>query len=251
MFWIVLIICCFYIWGIFKIIGGIIDFIHSLSSSEDFRLAFIYPSLVYGFIMVIFLYGFLISCELLIFIGVFLFIGICLWIYIVNRRKYKVKYEKINNLSEMEDSIDNGLSYIRCCNYVIEYVDEFEFRKRERALKKYNMLAYKKLIFEYYPNFRKGNFTGTIVRQNKIEGIDEYELMLPTDSMFAKVYGDILLHYTVYYNKCIVMLKTITPDDILNKGLREEFATYKGVPISKSHGDSDIFKIDLLNMLKK
>ena len=250
MFWIVLIICCFYIWGIFKIIGGIIDFIHSLSNSEDLRLAFI-PFLVFGFIVVIFLYGVFISCELMMLIGVFLFIGVCIWFYIVNRRKYKVKYEKINNLSEIEDSIDNSLSYIRCCNYVIEYADEFEFRKRERALKKYNMLAYKKLLFDYYPNFREGKFIGTIVKQNKIEGIDEYELMLPTDSMFAKVYGDILLHYTVYYNKGIIMLKTITPDDILNKGLREELTTYKGVPISKSHAEKDMFKISLLNMLEK
>ena len=33
--------------------------------------------------------------------------------------------------------------------YVLEYVNEDEYRKLERSLKKYNMLAYKKLIFEY------------------------------------------------------------------------------------------------------
>lgn len=31
--------------------------------------------------------------------------------------------------------------------YVLEYVNENEYRKLERSLKKYNMLAYKKLIF--------------------------------------------------------------------------------------------------------
>ena len=248
---IVLIICCCYIWGIFKIMGGIIDFIHSLSSREDFRLAFI-PFLVFGFIGVIFLFGVFISCELIMFIGVFLFISFCIWCYIVNRRKYEVKYKEINNLSEMEDSIDNGLSYIRCCNYVIEYADESEFRKRERALKKYNMLAYKKLIFDYYPNFREGKFTGIIVNQNKIEGYDEYELKLPTDNVFARVYGDIVVNYIVYYNQRIVMLKTIMPEDILNEdGGIKELSTYKGVPVSKSHAEKDMFKIDLLNMLEK
>ena len=34
-------------------------------------------------------------------------------------------------------------------NYVLEYLNENEFRKKERAIKKYNMLAYKKLLFEY------------------------------------------------------------------------------------------------------
>ena len=33
--------------------------------------------------------------------------------------------------------------------YIIEYVNENEFRKKERSVKKDNMLAYKKLIFEY------------------------------------------------------------------------------------------------------
>ena len=32
-------------------------------------------------------------------------------------------------------------------SYVIEFLNENEFRKKERAVKKYNMLAYKKLIF--------------------------------------------------------------------------------------------------------
>ena len=30
-------------------------------------------------------------------------------------------------------------------NYVIEYLNENEFRKKERSVRKYNMLAYKRL----------------------------------------------------------------------------------------------------------
>ena len=34
--------------------------------------------------------------------------------------------------------------------YVIEYLNENEFRKKERSVKKYNMLAYKKLVFDFF-----------------------------------------------------------------------------------------------------
>ena len=33
--------------------------------------------------------------------------------------------------------------------FILDYINENEFRKLERSLKKYNMLAYKKLNFEY------------------------------------------------------------------------------------------------------
>lgn len=136
-------------------------------------------------------------------------------------------------------------------SYVIEYLNENEFRKKERAVKKYNMLAYKKLIFEFYPDFREGKFDGVIVSKNAQDGITKYELKLPTDAMFSKVYKDIVLHYSVYENQKIVMLNTITPEDILTEGHQKELETYKGVPISKSHADKDMFKINLLNMIGK
>ena len=34
-------------------------------------------------------------------------------------------------------------------SYIFEYLNENEFRKLERSVKKYNMLAYKKLVFEF------------------------------------------------------------------------------------------------------
>ena len=46
--------------------------------------------------------------------------------------------------------------------YIFDYVNENEFRKLERSIKKYNMLAYKKLYFEYYPALKEGNFLGTM-----------------------------------------------------------------------------------------
>ena len=134
--------------------------------------------------------------------------------------------------------------------YIIEYLDENEFRKRERALKKYNMLAYKKFVFEYCPKFREGTFLGELVSTNKEQGTKKYELKLPTDDMFVKVHGDIILHYMVYENNNIVMLNTITPESILSEGHRSELTTYKGVVVSKENQEKDMFKINLLNMLQ-
>ena len=136
-------------------------------------------------------------------------------------------------------------------SYIIEYLSENEFRKKERAIKKYNMLAYKKLIFDYYPSLREDKFIGVMVSNNVNEGTSRYELKLPTDQMFNKVHGDILLHYTVYHNQRIVILDNLTPDDILTEGHQKELTTYKGVMVSKSNASKDIFKINLLNMLEK
>lgn len=135
--------------------------------------------------------------------------------------------------------------------YLFDYINENEFKKLERSLKKYNMLAYKKLYFEYYPALKEGNFLGKLVSTNSAQGTRTYELKLPTDIMFSKVHGDIKLHYLVYENNKIVMLDKITPKDILSEGHQSELVTYKGVMVSKEHSEKDMFKINLLNMIQK
>ena len=136
-------------------------------------------------------------------------------------------------------------------SYVFDYVNENEFHKLERSLKKYNMLAYKKLYFEYYPKIKEGTFLGELIGTNKNSGTKTYELKLPTDTLFAKVHDYIKLHYIVYEKEHIVMLDKITPEDILSEGHQSELVTYKGVMVSKEHSDKDIFKINLLNMIDK
>ena len=135
--------------------------------------------------------------------------------------------------------------------YIFEYLNENDFRKKERTVRKYNMLAYKKLTFDYYPEIRNGNFLGELVSVNKKEKTKSYELKLPTDSLFAKVHGEIRVHYTVYEDKKIILLTNITPEGILDEGHRAELSTYKGVMISKSNPEKDMFKVNLLNMLQK
>ena len=135
--------------------------------------------------------------------------------------------------------------------FLFEYINENEFRKLERAVKKYNMLAYKKLMFEYYPSLKEGNFLGDIVSTNSENNSISYELALPTDHLFAKVHGVMKLHYIVYPNSKIVMLDKLTPLEILTEGHQSELVTYKGIMVSKEHADKDMFKINLLNMLNK
>jgi len=136
-------------------------------------------------------------------------------------------------------------------SYVFEYVDEIKFKKLERTLKKYNMLAYKKLYFEFYPAIKEGNFLGELVLTDEEKQMVKYELKLPTDNMFVKVHGIIKLHYFVYLQNKVVMLDTLTPEDILNEGHQSELDTYKGVMVSKQHSEKDLFKINLLNMIQK
>ena len=122
-------------------------------------------------------------------------------------------------------------------SYIFDYVNENEFRKLERSIKKYNMLAYKKLYFEYYPALKEGNFLGKVISTNEEKGMYTYELKLPTDAMFSKVHGDIKLYYIVYKNDNIVMLDKFEPIDILSEGHASELVTYKGVMVSKEHAE--------------
>ena len=136
-------------------------------------------------------------------------------------------------------------------SYIFEYLDENDFRKKERSVRKYNMLAYKKLTFEYYPELRRGNFLGEIVKEDSKSKTVSYELKLPTDELFIKVHGEIRLHYTIYTDKKIILLTNITPEGILDEGHRAELKAYKGVMISKTDPERDMFKINLLNTLGK
>ena len=134
--------------------------------------------------------------------------------------------------------------------YLLDYLDENNFKKLERSLKKYNMMAYKKLMFDFYPSLRKGEFLGELVAINKHEQTETYDLQLPTDNLFVKVYGKLKLNYTVYKNQNVVMLNTLEPKGILMDGHKSELTAYKGIMISKANAQKEMFKIDLLSRLE-
>ena len=128
-------------------------------------------------------------------------------------------------------------------SFLFDYIDEVKFKKLERSLKKYNMLAYKKLYFEFYPALKEGKFLGELVEVDESKDMKRYRLKLPTDAAFAKKYGNKELYYIVYEKEKLIKLDTIQPEDIL-----KELET---LIVSKQHSKKDMFKIDILNMLQK
>ena len=101
-------------------------------------------------------------------------------------------------------------------------------------------------MFDFYPKLRSGEFVGELVSINKHEKTETYDLRLPTDSLFVRVYGEVKLNYTVYKENNIVMLNDLEPKDILLDGHRSELTAYKGIMISKANAQKEMFKIDLL-----
>lgn len=110
------------------------------------------------------------------------------------------------------------------------------------------MKAYKKLVFEYYPSIENENYVGELVKEDN--NIFVYELVLPTDSMFSKVHGDFKLIYSVNIDEKNIIYETIEPESILLEGCKDELTAYKGILVSKEHRDRDIFRINLLSMMR-
>ena len=113
---------------------------------------------------------------------------------------------------------------------IITYIDENEFKKKERAIKKYFMGAYKYWIFEVVPKLQN---------ENKIDG--KYELELPVSELFNKVYGKVKVLFSVKND--VVILENIIPEEILTDMHRKELPAYKGVPY---RNEKDKFKIELM-----
>lgn len=110
---------------------------------------------------------------------------------------------------------------------IITFVDENEYKKLERALRKYCMKSYKVLIFDIFPSLRDKKLK---------DGDYEYELL--TDKSFEKVYGKIKLKFYVHGN--IIVIKNLEPYEMLMAMHSVELPTYKGVPYRDK---KDLFKI--------
>lgn len=117
----------------------------------------------------------------------------------------------------------------------IIYLDENEFKKKMRAVKRYSMNAYKYWIFDVIPKL-------------KIEGKKDgkYELQLPVNEIFQKVYGEVKILLSVQND--VVILEDITPSDMLMEMHNKDLPTYKGVPY---RNNKDKFKIDFYKEVKK
>ena len=100
---------------------------------------------------------------------------------------------------------------------LITFLDENSFRKKQRALARYFRKSYKYLIFKALP---------TLTKENKTDGI--YSLELPTEKLFKKVYGEIILKFSVQND--VAILEDIEPGEILLACYERDIPTYRGIP---------------------
>lgn len=115
----------------------------------------------------------------------------------------------------------------------ITYLDENLYRKKKKALKRYFRKNYKYLEMKVIPKLGK---------EEKKDGI--YELNLPTDELFEKVYGKIYLHFSVKND--VAIIEDILPNDILISCYEKDLPTYKGIPYENKN---DLKKIKIVEKM--
>lgn len=126
--------------------------------------------------------------------------------------------------------------------YDFIYENEKEFKQLERGVKRLNMIAYQKLLFEIYPNLKNGDLKQAKKNDNL------YEIELPTDTMFSRVYGKYKLVFEIIDKN--IKLIDILPREILLEHLKGNTIFYKGIIVSKN-SYKDKYKIDLLSIMYK
>lgn len=113
---------------------------------------------------------------------------------------------------------------------MIKLIDENEFIKQLRAIKKYFNKAYEQFIFEVVDEMKK---------VSKEDGY--YSTTLDIDELFNKVYGQLQVNYIV--KDGVVYIENFEPKDILKDMYFRLLPTYDGIPYRNKR---DLFKIKLL-----
>ena len=135
---------------------------------------------------------------------------------------------------------DYKLKYEDSKRYKIKYANENRFNSFIRALKLYNMKAYKEFIFIYLPNMRQGIFEA----ERNESGV--YKQQLTADRIFEFVFGKVYVSYIVEDN--IITLLTVEPEKFLDCGRKVLLPTYKGCPITCAR---DKFLVDFFFVKNK
>lgn len=113
---------------------------------------------------------------------------------------------------------------------LITYLDEVDYKKKEKALRTYFWKTYDYLMEEIIPILQK---------ENKIDG--QYEVDLQAPKLFEKVYGKVKLLFRVQND--IVILEDITPSKMFMEMYSRLLPTHRGIPY---RNERDKFKIELL-----
>lgn len=116
----------------------------------------------------------------------------------------------------------------------IIYIDENDFIKKYRSLKKYCPKAHKYLMFNILSKHHFDKQNGKHIQE------------LPASKEFKAVYGPIKLIYSCQND--VIAIENIEPSSFLLDGYRRDLETYKGVPYRNA---KDKFKITLVMKRKE
>ena len=115
----------------------------------------------------------------------------------------------------------------------ITFIDENLYRKKEAALKQYFRKAYKYLIFEVASKLKQ---------EGKVDG--SYEIELPTEEIFEKVYGKMKLLFQVKND--VAIIEDITPDKYLSDCFKGQLPIYHGIPYTSEKEKSKLKLVEKL-----
>ena len=115
----------------------------------------------------------------------------------------------------------------------VTILDNNLYKKKQRALAKYFRKAYKYLIFEAVPKLKE---------PGKIDGL--YQVELPVDDLFVKVYGKLILKFSVKND--VAMIEDIEPSGILIACYEKDLPIYRGIPYDTK---KDLEKIRIVEVL--
>lgn len=114
------------------------------------------------------------------------------------------------------------------------FIDENDFYKKYKSLKKYCPKAFKYLCFNFFKN----------VSKNKYED-GKYVENVPTSLEFKKLYGQIQLLYSIKNGSIII--ENLNPSDFFLDGHNRDLDVYLGMPY---RNERDKFKIQMIMKLK-
>ena len=99
----------------------------------------------------------------------------------------------------------------------IVILDETDFKKKLKGLKRYFLKSYKYLTFKITPE---------LIKTGKKDG--SYSVEIPIDDYFKKCYGKLELYFSIKND--VVILEDLFPREILMQCHMKELPLYHGVP---------------------
>ena len=115
----------------------------------------------------------------------------------------------------------------------VRFLDENLYIKKKKGLSRYCRKSYKDLILNVFPK---------LVELGKKDGC--YEVELWTEPLFEKVYGKIVLKFSVQND--VTIIEDIEPSEILIECYMKNLPVYKGIPYANK---KDLFKIKMMEEL--